>query len=185
MLLGQTETVRHAHFLLGGLSIMKLSNFLTISIVLLLNTNVTALARENSAANMFPLFTEEDILNEMRPQFYEALSGSGSAAMKISQALAEKILPQKNKTHPFEKWQQIAAENGYKNAQHAYAQTLWSKRNTGDKIYYSLRAKYWAKKAADQGFLPGKSLLESFEAEEREEKKSNSLKRAPSSSVRR
>ena len=109
--------------------------------------------------------TEKDILVKMKEQYVKALSGSGSAAMEISQALAEKILPQKNGIQPFEEWQRIAAENGYKNAQHAYAQTLWSKRKASK--YYSIRARYWAERAAIQGFAPATELLKIFDNEER------------------
>lgn len=109
--------------------------------------------------------TEKEILINMKEQYVKALSGSGSAAMEISQALAEKILPQKNGIQPFEEWQRIAAENGYKNAQHAYAQTLWSKRKASQ--YYSLRARYWAQRAAVQGFEPAIELLKIFDNEER------------------
>jgi hypothetical protein len=162
-----------------GLLNIKISNLIIFIALILLGCNVSPEVAEKCPDALYSKITEQEILAKMQPEFYDALSGSGKAAMKISQELAKWILPVKGKIHPFEKWQRMGAENGYANAQHAYAQTLWSKRGHGKKEFYSIRAKYWAKRAADQGILQGKELLESFEAEEREEKKTNS----PSSSV--
>jgi hypothetical protein len=162
----------------GELSIMNLNKFSAIILFLLLGCQEkpNTIVEEDPFLKLRPKFTEEQILNRMRPDFYEALSGNGKAAMNISFELSKWISPAKRKIHPFEKWQRIGAENGYANAQHAYAQTLWYKRDHGDKEFYSTRAKYWAKRAADQGFLPGKEALERMEADEREEQQTNSVK---------
>jgi hypothetical protein len=108
--------------------------------------------------------TEAEVLSHMKPALKAAMEGSGEAAMNISYALAREMGPVKSTIHPAEEWERIGAENGYANAQHAYAQTLWSRRKQGE--IYSMRARYWAKRAAAQNFLPAKELLDMFDTEE-------------------
>jgi hypothetical protein len=144
---------------------MKANNIIIFVALFFVGCHASPEIAEDDPNAMYPNVTEKEIIAKMQPEFYEALSGSGPAAMKISMALAKNILPTKGKVHPFEKWQRMAAENGYRSAQDAYAQTLWSKRNSGNYEYYSIRARYWAERAAAQGLEPSKELLKIFDAE--------------------
>jgi TPR repeat protein len=101
-----------------------------------------------------PLDSGQTISREM---IEAAMSGSGDAALTIAQFASRETANQQ--TH--EKWLLIAAENGNPTAQHAYAQILWAS-SRGDKIN-RIRARYWAKRAADQGFESGKKLLDYFD----------------------